>query len=201
MRYIPVAGTGGWQATWIHEDSDFGRMMTAAGCASVRTGNRLFRWDGAIDGIDGDNATWESYAEALFYFSRDLRYEDLNYICHSHAGQIALLLAASGFKLRSLTTVGTPIRPEIDLAKAEDNIGFHQHIIDDRFDVIGFLGSWRLGRFDLLRKRSMPDPRVRNIPVRGISHSKVLTEREHISKWITEGWLSSMVSAPGAVTV
>lgn len=196
MNYIPIAGTGGYRDTWVREDSEFGRMMTAAGCLSLRVGDRNFRWSGALDGIDSSNNDWEAYADALFYFSRQFAYEDLNYVAHSHAGQIVLLLAASGFKIRTLTTVGTPIRPEIPLAKAEDAIGFHQHICDKSFDLMGFLGGFRFGRFDLFRARQFPDPRVRNITVEGISHSKILVDRHYVTRWITEGWLANMITPP-----
>ncbi len=196
MNYIPIAGTNGWRDTWVREDSDFGRMMIASGCKSLRVGDRSFRWSGALDGIDSDNREWEAFADSLYFFARQFAYEDLNFIAHSHAGQIVLLLAATGFKIRTLTTVGTPIRPEIQLAKAEDSIGYHQHIFDTRFDLWGFLGGFRLWRFDLLRSRSMPDPRVKNISVEGISHSRILTERQQIGKWVTEGWLSSMIAPP-----
>lgn len=197
MNYTLVAGTGGYRAPWVKEDSDFCRMMTSADFHSLLVGGRHYGWSGRFDGADGDNSEWESFAQSLYFYARDLAYVDLNFFGHSHGGNIILLLAASGFRIRSLTTIGTPIRPEINLAKAEDNIGFHQHIMDDRFDAWGFLGGWRLGRFDLLRKRSMPDPRVLNIPVHGISHTKVLTDPKHISKWITEGWLANIVTPPG----
>lgn len=202
MNLIPVAGTGGYRAEWVNPGSPWGRMMTAAGHTSVRVGGRVYRWDGDLDGIDGDNSTWEAFADALFFYSRDLPFIDRNYVLHSHAGNIGLILAQSGFQIRSMTTVGTPIRRELDFAKAEDNIGFHQHIFDEQFDLMGMLGSWRLGHlFDLCRARSMPDPRVKNISVKGISHSKILNEPQHVTKWVTEGWFANMVNAPNTPPV
>lgn len=193
MRFIPIAGTGGYKDTWVREDSEFGRMMLAAGCQSIRTGDRSFRWSGALDGIEGDNAEWESFADSLFWFMRELPLEDRNVVAHSHAGQIVLILAARGFQFRSVTTVGTPCRDDIPLKLAEDNILFHQHIYDLKLDLMGWLGQFGEGFKDLRKARSFGDPRVLNIPVAGISHSKVLRDREHVGKWITLGWLQNMV--------
>lgn len=194
LRYIPVAGTHGWFDAWTTADSPFGLMMTAEGFNVSRAGERAYRWSGAIDGLLGDDRDWEAAADSLYYFSRDLAYADLNFIAHSHGGQLVLLLAASGFPIRTLTTVGTPPREGAQFARAEQFIGFHQHIYDLKRDFWGWLGQ--VGPKQLRMERAYADPRVTNIGIANISHAKVLRDPKHIPLWQTKGWLEAIRRAP-----
>lgn len=195
MKYLPIAGTNGWRDTWTRADSDFGRMMTAEGFELLFAGDRPFRWSTALDGLFGDDREWAAGADALFYFLRTVPVNDRNLVAHSHGGQLALLLAASGFPIRTLTTVGTPPRDDMPLAAAEHAIGFHQHIYDLKRDFMGWLGQ--VGDHDLRTERALPSAHVKNIPVADISHSKILRDPKYIPLWKTEGWLNNLRVAVG----
>lgn len=197
MKYVPIAGTGGFRAAWIRETDPFGTMMTSQGFESARVGARGFRWSGALDGIDSDNCEWETFADALALFLDRLDYADRNLICHSHAGNIALILAAREYPIRTLTTVGTPIRErDLPCVTAERFIRFHQHIYSTKLDVWGWLGR-ALGDHSLVADRAYSSHKVKNIPVHHIGHSKVLTDPAYIGMWITEGWLDNIRSGGG----
>lgn len=195
VRYVGVAGTWAYQDPWYSDnESPFAKMMRGAGFAAVRAvDGRPFRWSTELDGVKfwERHAQWEAGADALYYFCEYLPYEDRNIIAHSHGGQVALIAAASGLKLRTLTTVGTPVRNDVPAAKAAANIAFWQHIYDKDFDKMGWIGSW----FD--RKwssdRTFKDiEAVHRLPLKDIDHSKVLREEAHITKWLTEGWAENI---------
>jgi hypothetical protein len=191
VKYIPIAGTHGWgRDTWMKADSDFGRMMTAEGFELLRCGDRPFRWSTALDGLFGDDREWEAASDALYFFLRFVPIEDRNIIAHSHGGQLPLLVAASGFPIRSLTTIGTPVRDDIPVAAAEGFIGFHQHIYDTKRDLMGWLGQ--VGDYQLRTERTFPDRRVKNIGVADIRHSKVLRDPQYIPLWQSRGWLDNI---------
>jgi hypothetical protein len=193
VKYIPVAGTDGWRDGWVTADSTFGQMMTAEGFELLRCGDRPFRWSTALDGLFGDDREWEAAADALYFFLWTTPYADRNILAHSHAGQVCAFLAASRFPLRSLTTIGTPVRDDVPWAKAEEYIGFHQHIYDLKRDLIGWLGQ--VGDHELRMERTFPDNRVKNIGVQDIRHSKVLRDPKYIPLWQTQGWLQNIRAA------
>jgi pimeloyl-ACP methyl ester carboxylesterase len=194
-RYIPIAGTGAYSDPWYCDDNSmFARMMRGAGFAVVRAvDGRPFRWSTDIDGLKfwARRSQWEAGADALVYFMEYLPVDDRNVIAHSHGGQLALLAAASGLQLRTLTTIGTPVRNDVPSREAAKNIGFWQHIYDKEFDRVGWMGAWFDGRWSA--DRTFKDVEgVHRLPLSGIDHSKVLHEDEHISKWLTEGWAENI---------
>jgi hypothetical protein len=194
VKYLPIAGTNGWRDAWTREDSDFGRLMRAEGFELLRAGERPFRWSTALDGLLGEDRQWEAGADALYYFLRTVPLADRNLIAHSHGGQLPIILAAAGFLIRSLTTVGTPCRDDVPVAAAEHFIQFHQHIYDLRRDLWGWLGQ--VGDHELRHARTFPDPRVKNIGVADISHAKVLRDPTYIALWKTQGWLENVRRVP-----
>ena len=194
MKYIPVAGTHGWRNGWTNDDSLFGHMMAAEGFTSSRAGDRVYQWSGALDGLLGQDLDWQAASDSLYYFSRDMDYADRNYIAHSHGGNIVLILAASKFPIRTLTTVGTPPREGPEFSHAEDYIGLHQHIYDLRRDLWGWLGQ--IGPSQLHLERSYSDKRVINIPIGGIDHAGVLRDPKYIPLWQTQGWLETIRRQP-----
>lgn len=197
MKYVPIAGTGGFRAAWVRETDPFGVMMAGQGFESARVNDRGYRWSGALDGVDGDNNEWEAFADALGIFLDRIDYEDRNLICHSHAGNIAIILAGRGYPIRTLTTVGTPIREgDLPCATAEKFIRFHQHIYSTKLDIWGWLGR-AIGDHSLIANRAYSSNRVKNIPVHHIGHSKVLTDPTYIRLWIEEGWLDNIRAGGG----
>jgi hypothetical protein len=195
MKYLAIAGTNGWRDNWTHDDSPFGTMMAAEGFESLLCDGRRFRWSTALDGLLGDDREWEAAADALYYFLRLVPLEDRNLIAHSHGGQLPLILAASGFPLRSLTTVGTPPRADVPVTLAQAHIGLHQHIYDMRRDWMGWLGQ--IGERELRFDRTYRDPKVLNLGVDRISHSKVLRDPEFIPLWPLRGWLANIRRGTG----
>jgi hypothetical protein len=192
MNYVPIAGTWDWgnRDNWTQATSPFGKMMTAEGFELLHCGDRPFRWATALDGWFGDDREWEAAADALYFFLRFVPLEDRNLIAHSHGGQLVSFLCASGFPIRSLTTIGTPVRDDVPWKVAEAVIGFHQHIYDLKRDLIGWLGQ--VGDHELRMERTFPDNRVKNIGVADISHSKVLRDPKFIPLWQSRGWLQNI---------
>ncbi len=190
MKYLPIAGTDGWNDAWVKAKSDFGQMMAAEGFELLLAGDRPFRWSTALDGLFGDDRQWAAGADALYYFLRFVPLEDRNLICHSHGGQLPAFVCASAFPIRSLTTVGTPVRDDVPWSAAEGFIGFHQHLYDLKRDLWGWLGQ--VGDHDLRTERTFPDNRVKNIGVADISHSKVLRDPKCIPLWQSQGWLQNI---------
>lgn len=201
MKYLPIAGTNAWRDKWTRADSPFGLMMKAEGFEPLLAGGRQFRWSTGLDGLFGDDREWEAASDAAYFFLRDSAYEDRNLIAHSHGGQVALILAASGFHIRTLTTVGTPPRENIPVAAAEENIGFHQHIYDVHRDLWGWLGQ--VGAKQLHFERSFANAHVVNFPVAGISHSTLLRDPKRFHYWKDNGWLENIrsVAAPAVAGV
>jgi pimeloyl-ACP methyl ester carboxylesterase len=197
-RYIGVAGTNAWREGWCNNLEDpFAQMMIAEYFEPIRaTDGRPFRWTTDLQGLNPfkkELRDWHAGADALYYFSERLPYEDRNYIGHSHGGQLCILLAASGFKIRSLTTVGTPPRDDIPAAVACANIGTWQHIFDSKKDWMGWLGQ--VGEGGLDKRRSYRLPGVIDRPLGGIDHSTILRDATKFPLWKTEGWLATIKNA------
>lgn len=190
MRYMPLAGTHAWRDAWTRADSDFGRLMAGEGFAIILAGGRPYRWSTALDGLIGADRNWEAAADSAFYFLRDVPFEDLNLIGHSDGGNVALILAASGFRIRTLTTIGTPPREEINLVDAEAHIEFHQHIYDLRRDLWGWLGQVGPGQLHFDRKFN--HPRVLNIALEGIGHSSILRDAAQLHFWRDAGAIANI---------
>lgn len=190
-RYVPVAGTWAFKDGWCTDDnSPFAQTFAERGFSAVRARDgRPFRWTTNLAGLvpGRDERDWQAGADALYYFCEHLPYEDLNIIAHSHGGQVALFMAASGVKIRTLTTVGTPPRADVPAAAALANIGYWQHIFDLKTDWMGWLGQ--IGEGIKERRRSFRLAGMRDIPLRSIGHSSILRDPKHIPYWVSEGWL------------
>ena len=193
-RYVAIAGTHGFRDAWATEDdSDFAQQMHDHGYHMIRTmDGDAFQWSGDLNGLL-HNTDWEAGALALGYFVAQLKYQDRNFIAHSHGGQVALIHAARGHKIRTLTTVGTPPRADVPAAKARPNIGFWQHIYDAKVDWMGWLGQIGEHNLDFSRKMTYAD---KNISVKDISHSKILRDKAYIPLWFSEGWAAAFTTGP-----
>ena len=196
-RYIAVAGTHGYTAPWCCDlESPFAQMMTRNRFVAIRARDgRPFRWTTDLAGLRpwAKERDWLAGADALDYFAWGLPYSQLNFIAHSHGGQVAIFLAASGFKIRTLTTIGTPPRDDVPAEKALANIGLWQHIFDVRWDWMGLLGQFGEGFTHGFRKRrSFRLPGVRDLPLLGISHSSILYDAQQVTLWERESWLAAI---------
>lgn len=199
-RYVPIAGTHGWGDTWcMGNTSPFALMMANNFFSKIVTqnSNRPFRWSTDLNGLltlGGRlrNSDWEAGADALFYFLDAVPYRDRNLIAHSHGGQVALIAASWGLHIRSLTTVGTPVREDVARGghDAVARIGFWQHIYDSRFDFIAQGGQFGDLKIDL--DRAFDIPGVLNRGISSVSHSKVLRDARFIPYWPQKGWLKAI---------
>jgi len=160
-----------------------------------------FRWSGDLTGLARlfpwnwfkplQSRDWEAGAQALRYLLEPrgcpVPFSQRNLIAHSHGGQVAILAAASGLRIRRLVTVSTPVRADMvdAIAKARPNIERWMHVYDptlkDRMQVLGEIGDGRLGW-----KRSFPAADVK-VSMAGAGHSGVLTQPEWFPLWKIRG--------------
>lgn len=209
--YLPLAGTNGWRDGWCtRDDHPFALMMASEGFRAVRRKNGTpWRWSTLLDGVFGDDQVHIDASEHLADFlDAYVPYEDRNLIAHSHGGNVAIRTALD-LPIRSLTTVGTPVRPDLDYQAACNNIGFWQHLYDRRWDLMGWLGKIKIfdGQLQLVdAQRSFhvkprePGSRNRgmiNVGLDGVSHSNLLRDDRFHHYWKVNGWLTNIRLVPG----
>ena len=185
MTIVPVAGTHDWEPPedglnlrWWQGESDFTALMTVHGI--TRHG---WHWHGL------DLPPWGAVLAGTLFAGRDLRTwwrgaygqaEDLerlpvekrNLLCHSHGGNVGVLVArllepCGG--LNSLVTVCTP-RPRV-MQEYYERVTcpwlhiYNTHLWSNRMQWLGARGaSWK-----------MPEP-ARNVRLKGIGHSELLRQ-------------------------
>lgn len=207
-RFISVLGTHGWpddpsREWWWPGDahtapSPLCQFLAGHGILPARP-DRPMKWSGDVDGIPGSGKDWEAGAESLTYYAECLPYELRNVIAHSHGGQVALLAAADGLKLRSLIMVGTPVRKDIEkfiAPLAVRNIGRVLHITDAQWDAWGLLGG--LFDFRLSFRRHFLVPGIVSEKVKGIGHAEILRDQKRFALWEQHGWLDVLRGAGAA---
>jgi hypothetical protein len=206
LGYLPLAGTHGWRDGWCtRDDHPFSLMMACQGFYVVRRPNGdRWRWSTVLDGLFGDDETWIAAGENLADFlAAYVPFEHRNVIAHSHGGNVAAI-AAQSVPLRTLTTIGTPRREELDYQKTCDNVGYWQHIYDRQWDFWGWAGSLGGGRlhdpaedraFAVVPRRGINRGMV-NHGLIGISHSKVLRDEQFLHYWTANGWLEAIKEEP-----
>lgn len=153
-----------------------------------------FIWSGNLEGTSGfwpwnwfrspERRTWKAGARALRYLLSSVPFEHRNVIAHSHGGQLVFYLAATGFKMRRLITVGTPVRADVPVGAARPNIErwLHLYSADDGVQVKGSLGDRRVGAGRIFRDADI------NSQMPG-GHSDVLNRSELYEQWRAKGWL------------
>lgn len=186
IRYLPVTGTGAKHA-WHLDGSPFVEFMRSEGLEPLRNeyGAPLFQWDGKLHGLWWQGADgWKHEALKLRTALKRVDYEDRNIVAHSHGGQLCTFLAASGFPIRTLTTIGTPVRSDVPAKEAAKHILYWQHIHDQKRDWmatlkrIGALGDW-----DAKQERRFMVPGVVNIGLKDIGHSDLLSDPASFYMW------------------
>lgn len=217
LYLVPIAGTEGWGDAWWQRGSPWLCALARANAFPMELEGRAFRWSTDLDGIDflsGWRAlrnmvrdltrrrqlpvlhrTWQAGGDSLGYFLQDIGYASRNLVAHSHGGQVALYTAASRVTIRTLVTVGTPVRADMFgvYAEARKHIGWHLHICDDTFDLWGMLGQLFDGKVSIERTWPIeveggPGPDL-TLTLRGIGHGKILRDPTLIPHWIDQGWL------------
>lgn len=198
-RYLPLAGTHSRTDGWVIDDGDpFTLMMRRNRFVPIRQADGSpWNWSTKLQGLFWTGTKdWYRYAVLLAAFLETIPYADRNLIAHSHGGQLPLIAASSGTRIRTLTTVGTPRRKDIPAQHALPQIGFWQHIYDMDRDVIAtmkhHLGLGQVGDGAISFERRFLLPGVVNIGVKDIGHSSVLRDAVHMRKWETDGWLDAI---------
>src|SRR5688572_28466454 len=148
MRWIPVHGTNdvGPDAWW--RGGPFVEYLAEHDLTRVIP---TFEWSGDLDGVFWDNSRdWIAGGKSLFYYLRPLHPMDRNLIAHSHGGAVALE-CAQYLPIRTLITVGTPVRKAVQeagrRALEKGHLGSWHHVYDksgDRWQWFGqlFDGRW-----------------------------------------------------------
>lgn len=206
QRITLLAGTWENNPEWIENPAHpFQVMLQSQGFQTARsTAGTPFRWLTKVGGLPLVNrGIWEDTALDLLSFCEGFPYRDLNFLGFSHGGQPAIIaigkLAEKGVRVRSLVTVGTPVRADVPARQAAGNVDCWLHIIDRDFDRMALhrkmLHRTLAGQiFDgsLSQERRFLLPGVENILVPGIGHGHVLHDAELIPLWISEGWMETL---------
>jgi hypothetical protein len=197
--YVPVAGTWGASDGWVCSDADpfttYARYQARL-LPRRRADGQPWNWSGKLGGLFWtDPSTWQEPAEDLATFLGSLPYAERNLLAASHGGQIAQI-ASTIVRIRTLTTVGTPVR--YDVRRFLPNIGYWQHIYDRRWDLIGTVKK-RLGKIgdehlDLERRFLLPG--VVNYGIDNIGHIDLLTIEDHFHYWKDYCWFDAMRNGP-----
>jgi hypothetical protein len=136
-----------------------------------------FAWNTFLDGVIGPNTDWQSAGERLF----NVCPPDASIITHSHGGQVVLLAAASGLRIKNLITVATPVRSDIPYHVARERIERWSHIYGNYQDYVQLAGSLMLGRLCVLRRQmALADKNIK-YPA---NHADLMRTRV----WHSENW-------------
>lgn len=189
--YATVPGTWGFDGNghdddeWWQPHSEFVKFLQSHGYHQILIEGQPFVWSTNVDGF-GLHRDWQSAAKALQYFLHTVPYRHRNIIAHSHGGQVALLAAANGVKIRNLITVSTPVRGDLKpvIAKARQNIGHWTHIHSGKKDFWQLFGSLWDGQIGLFRRMKQADV---NVELPALDHSDLLRQPEHFHHWIAGG--------------
>lgn len=196
LRYITVAGTNAaGKHDWDCIDSPFTKFLEANEYGQlVPDVLERYEWSTALDGVEGDNNTWDASGRALrdyfippLYHQSLLAAKDTFIISHSHGGNVvAYACGKYGLKINGLITVGTPIRGDMyDMYKAaHENIDHHLHLHGGWKDYWQVFGALFDGRFGIHREH----PFAVNIKVPG-GHGSVLREQKYFPLWVSRKWL------------
>ena len=192
--YLPVNGTWAADDGWVNDPRDpFALFMASQQFHPIRTGlGKPWTWSGRLNGFlfSWWQNDWKEAADSLEFMLTQVEYEHRNIIAHSHGGQPAILLAARGFAIRSLTTMATPRRHDIPAEEAVHHIGMWQHVYDSKRDFTATLRRMGgIGDGKLSTERRFLIPGVTNVGIGNISHSKMLHDPVCFTLWLEHGLL------------
>jgi hypothetical protein len=198
IGYIPVAGTWAKNDDWVLNNyGPFTQFMSQNGLHPVRkVDGTPWDWSTKLTGLWWQSKkVWVDASVDLATFLNTIPFPDRNVIAHSHGGQVSILTAASGVKIRTLTTIGTPVRSDIPANEAVKNIDFWQHIYDAKWDIMGTLKRYSLGKIgdgSISFNRWFKIPGVTNISIKDISHSTILRDPLQFHIWLDYGIIISI---------
>lgn len=204
-KYVTVLGTHGWPddytRQWWHWSSPFCKFLRARGLMQAHP-DKPFVWSGDLQGVPllGAGRDWEAGAKSLGYYNAPLPFDARNVIAHSHGGAVAILSAKEA-PIRSLITIGTPVRKAVQAAAAEalkaGHIGRWTHVYDQKGDRTQWLGQLFDGRWFGARAFQLAGMTDDAVP--GIGHSGVLNDAGKFDLWVKRGWLDALVQGPEIV--
>lgn len=194
-----VAGTEDWEwpdtgenMRWWQSQSEYTALMRGFGCQRHgwrRHGCDLPPWSTALAGTFFSGRDFRSWWRGALGLAEDLEtlpVRDRNLICHSHAGNLGVMVASdlqrSAGGLNSLVTICTPRRRDKTMQALYEAVEcpwlhiYCKHVWSNRMQWMGARGaSWM-----------MPAP-AQNAKVKGIGHSELLRQPrrfEHIHREI-----------------
>ena len=209
-RCVGVGGSWSWKGGWWQPDSPLWTYLRQHGLLQAfpavkdRYGNILrpatpFEWDTGIGSslkfwrsAEARCRIWKVAGDALAYYLDGIDYEDRNVITHSHGLQPALFCAAKGVEIRRLLSIAGPYREDMQAtaAKAIANIGYWLHVYDPDKDRIGWLG----GMFDGDVGNQRTQPLAINLPIKKISHSRLVSDPAAFPHWQEAGLIAFLQS-------
>lgn len=198
IRYIAVAGThaAGRGMEWDHPDSALTSFLRENGAVPLTISPlKRYAWSTALDGIDGNDETWDAAGRALAHYvvpplaeKSLLTPEDTYIIAHSHGGNVvAYACGKYGLKVNGLITIATPVRGNLDglYKEAAKNISRHLHLYAGWRDYMQILGAIRDGRWGI--HREMPYATKNDKMPKG--HGDILRDPSLFPNWVSAGWL------------
>jgi hypothetical protein len=211
-RFLPVAGTHAWRGQqtgrWWQHPSPWLTYMEGHGCVPYNAA-RPFVWSTNLDGWRfisrrGKHYDWQAAGHNLYAYLVPPLYggddngvgvsgDETRIVAHSHGLQVVLYACALGLRVRTLVSVGSPVREDMAdvTAQARPNIGFWLHLHSDGSDRMQWLGTLGDGRVGVLRGHPEAD---RNGAMPKVGHSGVLQDADAFALWEVNGWLDTLRS-------
>lgn len=208
--YLPIPGTHAHRdkptkADWYHHESAFATFLSARGFVHLCP-QRPFRWTTDLNGHRfwrrwfGKASTsrdWFVGGDNLYAYLQPpvighvVPLERTNLIAHSHGLQVVLFAAAMGCKLRTLVSLGSPVRADLDAiaVEAKKNIGHWTHVYSDHDDRMQWFGEIGDGVFGIKRQHPRAD---RNVFIPGVAHSRLLNDPTFFSYWEHAGLMDDL---------
>ncbi len=210
-RFLPVAGTHGWRGQptggWWQWPSPWLSYMHRHGCTPFNR-QRPFVWSTQLQGhriwrrwlgLQDRHLAWECAADNLYAYlvppvhggscsGVHASADETRIVCHSHGLQVVLFAAAMGLRIKTLISVGSPVRADmLGVAEvARPRIGHWLHLHSDTSDTWQVLGGIGDGVFGIVRAHPLADE---NRAVPHVGHTGVLTDEDAFSLWEINGWL------------
>lgn len=200
--YLPVSGTWGEQDGWVTREHDpFTAFMRSQRFEPLRQHDGTpFTWSSRLNGWHWFErmTAWKECRDKARALLITVPYVYRNVIAHSHGGQGIILLAADGFPIRSLTTIGTPYRRNMPIDEAAQHVAIWQHFHDLERDWVATLRPTlgQIGDRHVALDRKFDHPRVLNIGLPNISHSKLLKDPRQFHWLVDSGALDRIRSTP-----
>lgn len=203
--YLTVPGT--WsrgesgQPQWWEAGSPFTRFMASQGWWLLTLDHAI--WTGDLEGgpmeryllfrwIDrgGWHRDWRHGGEVLAHaLLAHVERGTATVIAHSHGLQVVLYALADhpDVEIPALVSVGSPVREDMRAvaAGARPRIGRWLHRHADWSDRWQWLGASGDGLLRIRRRHPLAD---RNDGVRGVGHSRLLSDPTAYHYWIERGW-------------